>query len=219
MFGGAGFAGYMVALFLSLTELFALAHVKGAGWAALLVTGVWAVTGAVLFTLGRSRMRSVSPERTVQTVKELAQWARHPTGEGPTSKGPATNCPATSISWRIAPALAAWHAAAPNGFAQRPQGFRERIMGAAVDVPGQARSVQESASQAADTVRQTAEEAGETVRRVPEQAVRRTQGNLLAAGLIAFGAGLLAASLLPVSQAEQQAAAELSTRPSRRSSR
>ncbi|WP_079144876.1 phage holin family protein [Streptomyces agglomeratus] len=81
MFGGAGFAGYMVALFASLAAVFGLANVMDTGWAALIVTGVWALVGAVLFVMGRSRMRSVSPkpERTVQTLKEDAQWARHPT--------------------------------------------------------------------------------------------------------------------------------------------
>jgi uncharacterized membrane protein YqjE len=81
MFGGAGFAGYMVALFLSLAAVFGLANVMDAGWAALIVTAVWAVIAAVLFVLGRSRMREVSPkpERTIETLKEDAQWARHPT--------------------------------------------------------------------------------------------------------------------------------------------
>ncbi|MFF8288974.1 phage holin family protein [Streptomyces sp. NPDC016309] len=81
MFGGAGFAGYMVALFLSLAAVFGLANVMDAGWAALIVTAVWAVVAAVLFVMGRSRMREVSPkpEKTVQTLKEDAQWARHPT--------------------------------------------------------------------------------------------------------------------------------------------
>ncbi|MDT9685090.1 phage holin family protein [Streptomyces sp. TRM76323] len=81
MFGGAGFAGYMVALFLSLAAVFGLANVMDAGWAALIVTAVWAVIAAVLFVLGRSRMREVSPkpDRTIETLKEDAQWARHPT--------------------------------------------------------------------------------------------------------------------------------------------
>lgn len=77
MYGGAGFAGYMVALFLSLAAVFGLANVMDAGWAALIVVGVWAVIGAVLYVQGRSRMREVSkPEQTVQTLKEDAQWAR-----------------------------------------------------------------------------------------------------------------------------------------------
>ncbi|WP_067482773.1 phage holin family protein [Actinomadura hibisca] len=81
MLGGAGFAAYMVLLLVSLAVVFGLANVMDAGWAALLVAAVWAVAGAVLFTLGRSRMREVSPtpEQTVETLKEDAQWARHPT--------------------------------------------------------------------------------------------------------------------------------------------
>ncbi|MER5219500.1 phage holin family protein [Streptomyces flaveus] len=82
MFGGAGFAGYMVAIFLSLAAMFALAHAIHVGWSALIVAAVWAVIGAVLYRKGRDRMRSVSPkpEQTVETLKEDAQWARHPTG-------------------------------------------------------------------------------------------------------------------------------------------
>ncbi|MDQ0797982.1 phage holin family protein [Streptomyces sp. B1I3] len=81
MFGGAGFAGYMVALFLSLAAVFGLANVMDAGWAALIVTAVWAAVAGVLFVMGRARMRRVSPqpERTMETLKEDAQWARHPT--------------------------------------------------------------------------------------------------------------------------------------------
>ncbi len=82
MFGGAGFAGYMVALLLSLTAVFALAHVLDEVWAAMIVAGGWAIIGAVLFLLARSRMRSVSvtPDKTMQSMKENARWARHPSG-------------------------------------------------------------------------------------------------------------------------------------------
>ncbi|GGW16399.1 hypothetical protein GCM10018980_18910 [Streptomyces capoamus] len=81
MYGGAGFAGYMVALFLSLAAMFGLANVMNAGWSALIIAGLWAGIGAVLYVMGRSRMREVSPkpEQTVETLKEDAQWARHPT--------------------------------------------------------------------------------------------------------------------------------------------
>ncbi|MDG9709566.1 phage holin family protein [Streptomyces sp. DH10] len=81
MYGGAGFGGYMVALFASLAAMFALANVMDTGWAALIITAVWAGIAAILFVMGRSRMREVSPkpEQTVETLKEDAQWARHPT--------------------------------------------------------------------------------------------------------------------------------------------
>lgn len=82
MFGGAGFAGYMVALFLTLAVMFALGAAIPLGWAALIVTVIWAAIGAVLYVKGRARMREVSPkpERTAETLKEDAQWARHRTG-------------------------------------------------------------------------------------------------------------------------------------------
>ncbi|MFD9393984.1 phage holin family protein [Streptomyces sp. NPDC060000] len=81
LYGGAGFAGYMVLLFLSLAAVLGLANVMDGGWAALIVTAVWAVVGAVLYQRGRTQMRTVEPkpEQTVETLKENAQWARHPT--------------------------------------------------------------------------------------------------------------------------------------------
>ncbi|MFF1275960.1 phage holin family protein [Streptomyces marokkonensis] len=81
MFGGAGFAGYMVLLFLSLAAVFGLSSVMDDGWAALIVAALWAVAAAVLYRKGRTTMRTVSPkpEHTVQTLKEDAEWARHPT--------------------------------------------------------------------------------------------------------------------------------------------
>ena len=72
-FGGAGFAGYMVALFVSIALWWALANGMDEGWAALIVAALWAVVGAVLYSMGRARLRSVhpKPERTVQTLKEV----------------------------------------------------------------------------------------------------------------------------------------------------
>jgi hypothetical protein len=71
--GGAGFAGYMVLLFGSIAAWWGLANVMDQAWAALIVTGVWAVVGAVLFAVGRGRMKQVNPkpELTIETVKEL----------------------------------------------------------------------------------------------------------------------------------------------------
>jgi hypothetical protein len=73
MLGGAGLAGYMVALFASIALWWALANGMDEGWAALIVAALWAVVGAVLYSMGRSRLKSVhpKPERTVQTLKEV----------------------------------------------------------------------------------------------------------------------------------------------------
>jgi hypothetical protein len=82
MLGGAGFAGYMVAVLLSFAAAFGLGNVMDMGWALAIVALVWAVAAAVLFVRGRTAMRAVSPkpEQTIETLKEDAQWARHPTG-------------------------------------------------------------------------------------------------------------------------------------------
>jgi hypothetical protein len=73
MLGAAGFAGYMVALFLSIALWWALANGMDEGWAALVVAALWAAVGAVLALVGRNRLRAISPKpaRTVQTLKEV----------------------------------------------------------------------------------------------------------------------------------------------------
>ncbi|MCT2584698.1 phage holin family protein [Actinophytocola gossypii] len=73
MLGGAGFAGYMVLLFLSFALWWALANAMDTGLAALLVAVVWAVIAAVLYVTGRQRLRQVNPtpQRTVDTVKQV----------------------------------------------------------------------------------------------------------------------------------------------------
>ena len=81
MLGAAGFAGYLFIVLLSFAAAYGIGSQIGYGWGTLIVAAVWAVIGAVLFVLGRSRLRRVSPkpERTIETLKEDAQWARHPT--------------------------------------------------------------------------------------------------------------------------------------------
>lgn len=80
MLGGAGYAAHMLLLFGSFTLVFALSAVMGLGWACLIVTVVWGTAAAVLAITGRKTLRTVhpKPERTVETLKEDAEWARHP---------------------------------------------------------------------------------------------------------------------------------------------
>jgi hypothetical protein len=76
--GGAGFAGYMVLLFLSIALWSGLANVMDWGWSALIVAAVWAIIGGVLYTIGRNHLRQVrpTPERTVETLKEVPDALR-----------------------------------------------------------------------------------------------------------------------------------------------
>jgi hypothetical protein len=78
MLAGAGFAGSMVAVLLSLALVFALGAVIPLGWAAVIVAVVWATVGGVLYVLGRNRLNDVDPvpRQTVETLREDAQWVR-----------------------------------------------------------------------------------------------------------------------------------------------
>lgn len=82
MLGGAGFAGYLAVLLVSFALVFALGNVMDLGWAFLIVAVIWGGVGAVLYATGRTKMRTVDPmpRRTVETLKEDAQWLKNPTG-------------------------------------------------------------------------------------------------------------------------------------------
>lgn len=88
---------------------------------------------------------------------------------------------------------------------------RGAVMGATEDVRqgarGGAGSVGGTVQQAGERARQRAGSAAETIGDAPDAALEGTRGNPLGAGLIAFGAGVVAAGLLPDSRAEQRVAA------------
>jgi hypothetical protein len=96
----------------------------------------------------------------------------------------------------------------------RMSNLKEKVMGSAQDTTSQAHgmasnaagSVQGAASGAADSVSSAASTAVGAVQQAPDQMIRQTQGNPLAAGLIAFGVGWLVSSLLPASEKEKQLA-------------
>jgi Putative Actinobacterial Holin-X, holin superfamily III len=71
--GAAGFAGYMAVLFLSICLWWALGHLIGNGWSALVVAVLWGIVAAVLYSSGRKKLREVNPtpERTVDTLKNV----------------------------------------------------------------------------------------------------------------------------------------------------
>ena len=88
----------------------------------------------------------------------------------------------------------------PGSIAKRQVG---RVRGAATSAED---AVMGSAADAAGTGQQVATTMGDAVSNAPNAVARKAQGSPIAAGLIAFGAGLLVSSLLPASRAEQQAA-------------
>ena len=82
MLGGAGFAGYMVALFASIALWWALANGMDEGWAALIVAALWAVIGAVLGTIactqGGSRKTAATARRC--SALQIRGFTYRPTG-------------------------------------------------------------------------------------------------------------------------------------------
>lgn len=83
---------------------------------------------------------------------------------------------------------------------------KEHIMGTADDVKS---STGGAVSNAMSSVGDAASSVGDAASNVPGKAVQQTKGNPMAAGLIAFGAGMLMSSLFPASRPEAQAAAAL----------
>ncbi|MFC3500844.1 phage holin family protein [Micromonospora krabiensis] len=82
LFGGAGFGGYMVALFLSLALWAGLANVMDAGWAALVVAVLWAAIAAVLYSMARKNAQRVRGLRqTNESVQRIPDALKpHPEG-------------------------------------------------------------------------------------------------------------------------------------------
>jgi gas vesicle protein len=90
--------------------------------------------------------------------------------------------------------------------------LRERVMGSTSDTTS---SVADAASSAADRASTAAgdavQTAGQAAREAPQAVRRGAQGNPIAAGLIAFGAGWLISTLVPASKAEEQLAQQATT--------
>lgn len=84
-----------------------------------------------------------------------------------------------------------------------PSKIVDRQMG---KVRGAFRAVRERVMGAADDAGSSLSEAGSHVGEMKDRAVAKAEGNPLAVGLIAFGAGLVLASLIPASSKEKEIA-------------
>lgn len=84
-------------------------------------------------------------------------------------------------------------------------GVKEKVMGTAEHATDRVHSGTGSAGSHLS-------DAGSAIGDTPRQVRAKTQGNPLAAGLIAFGAGMLFSSLIPASEKEREAADALKTK-------
>jgi Protein of unknown function (DUF3618) len=89
--------------------------------------------------------------------------------------------------------------------------LKERVMGSDDDdYSGSAvGTVTDKAYAAKDTVGERASEARDAVRDAPRRLKRTAQGNPLAAGVVAFGLGMLVSSLIPSTEKEREAVSQL----------
>jgi gas vesicle protein len=87
-------------------------------------------------------------------------------------------------------------------------GVKEKVMGTAEDVTHRVHS---GAHARTDNAGNALHDAGAAIGDAPQQVKAKTQGNPLAAGLIAFGAGMLLSALIPASEKEREAADALKT--------
>lgn len=74
MFGGAGVAGLMALLFVSICVWWALGYLIGNAWSALIVAVVYAVVALILFMRGKKEIKSIQgAPQTVDTLKKIPE--------------------------------------------------------------------------------------------------------------------------------------------------
>lgn len=59
MYAGAGVAGFLLLLFLSISLWWAIGNYTGRGWAALIVAVIWGIIAAILASIGKKEMERV----------------------------------------------------------------------------------------------------------------------------------------------------------------
>lgn len=81
MFGGAGLAGLIGLLFLSVSAAFGIAHFDvPLGCAFFAVGAVYVLIAGVLALRGKKSLSKLGPPtKTIETLKDDAAWAKHPT--------------------------------------------------------------------------------------------------------------------------------------------
>jgi hypothetical protein len=81
LLGGAGFVAHLAVVFLSLSAMFGLAAWMPLGCAAFTVFLAFAAIAGGFALAGKRKLASLdpAPHRTIKTLKEDAEWARHPT--------------------------------------------------------------------------------------------------------------------------------------------
>ena len=202
MLAGAGVAGHMVLIFVSVAAWWGIGDTTGHGWSALIVGAAWLVIAAVLGLLGRREIAAVSGlPQTAQTVKKIPDAVKGNEGTSMTSdpdqireqiEETRSNLSqdVNTLADTVNPAHAARRTAASARSAVTDA--KDKVMGTA----SQSASGMSSAT-------------GEKLSAAQEQLRSQASGNPLAVGLIALGARLARGLAAAATSAEQQAAVKV----------
>jgi hypothetical protein len=81
LFGGAGLTAVLGVLFLSISAAYGISWLGvPLGWAFFTVGALYLVVAAVLGLTGKKKISQVGPpEKTIETLKDDKEWAKHPT--------------------------------------------------------------------------------------------------------------------------------------------
>ncbi|WP_041294995.1 phage holin family protein [Isoptericola variabilis] len=72
LLGGAGYAGHLAVLFLTVAIWWALGSLIGLGWSALVVAILWGIVAAVLAARGRKEIKAApGMEQTSESLKKI----------------------------------------------------------------------------------------------------------------------------------------------------
>jgi hypothetical protein len=74
MFGGAGVAGLLALVFLSVALWWGLGFLTGLVWSAIIVAAIWGIVAAVLALRGKKEIEEIQgAPKTVETLKEVPE--------------------------------------------------------------------------------------------------------------------------------------------------
>ena len=74
LMGGAGIAGHLAIVFLSLAIWWGLGTLIGLGWSAVIVAVIWAIVALVLLSMGRRELKAVrGMPSTAESLKKIPE--------------------------------------------------------------------------------------------------------------------------------------------------
>ena len=98
--GGAGYAGLMAVLFLTIALWWGRGYLVGNGWSAVIVAVLWAAIGGILYSRGRRELKAVrGVPQTAESLKKIPDTL-HPSAEPSRAASHSSNTPSSDTPRR-----------------------------------------------------------------------------------------------------------------------